>query len=845
MGLGIIGALLLMGISEGRTASPKNRPIDVQHYALQLEIDPGADPKKFDATVTIDLIAKRDLNRFTLDQRELHTREVQALTPKEENVKFTSDKEELTVHLNPPLKKGEKASFRIAYQGVIRNDHHGLFRVKDPDDPSRGPILATQLEADHARELFPCNDEPNDKATTEIRVTLPESYEVISNGIRGQDKKLTRSGVKLKTVHWKMEKPHSVYLVSLAIGKFALTTKKYRNIELSFWVSPSKVAKTHYLMQATEKSMELLESYLAVPYPWPKYATVGIPTFFWGGMENTSSTHMNEEAVLLNDPLSEFEKNTITSLVAHELAHQWFGNLVTLNWWQDLWLNESFATYLESLITQRIFGTEEQEINMVLETWQDYFRQEDGPRSHPIVTAKLDSIDDAFDDISYTKGGHVLRMLNFHIGESAFRKGLKTYLTKYAYSNATHVELFKAMEEAAGEDLTKFQTCWVLQRGYPLVEYSGRWSEPSKRYTLHLSQRSNHPKDKTDFYYRLPVTYHRKAAPAYEIQKSIEISGTKTNFELNLPAAPEWVTINPRAIALIKLTPKNLSADQLVAQATHDPDEISRMWANLTLLQGLLEGGESPVEAQRSVLENLKKDPSPYVRMGILSSLQKTQARWLPSELGGGLLTLAQESLQPRFESSPLFRADPHGWRQFRSQILASLGKVNDPSVLPLLAEQLKNSKLPLDDLTSSTSAVAKQGTEQSMALLKGALALHGDRGYRFRFRILLAFAAFENPIAAKEIREIVKTEAPDLVGKLGYRIRDNFTLRDSKEWARTLETILLKDSKFGEEIQARLMTSIEESKTPEVKHLLRAVAKNSDSERIRMGSKKILEKNF
>ena len=475
------------------TFSPANRPIDVLHYKIQIEIDPSTDPQDFPAEAEITLKTLAPIDSFTLDRDQLVVAEVwqagrKKKTPNDQNVMPLSfdatDPKTVRVLLGRKTKRGEELTIGVRYSGKIRSAHHGFFKVRVPDDPERGPLLFTHFEAMGARAFFPCNDEPYDKATTEIIATVPARYEALSNGKRVGDRRFKKAGAPWREIHWRLDKPHSTYLVALAIGPFQKRASKVGSKEISVWVGPGKTDKAAYSLKVTKQCYQFFEKYLGVKYPWPQYATVGLPTYLWGGMESTTSTHMNEERTLLADPRSELDKKRIVILAAHELAHQWFGDFVTMKWWDDLWLNEAFASILGTLGTRDVFRNEEAELDVIIETWDDYMRQEDGPRSHPIIDKGLSCPDDAFDAINYTKGENILRMLSFYVGEAKFRKGLKRYLTKHALGNATYLDFFKAVEDASGVKLARFRDSWLLQRGYPILSYSGDWDAKSKVYRL-------------------------------------------------------------------------------------------------------------------------------------------------------------------------------------------------------------------------------------------------------------------------------------------------------------------------------------------------------------------------
>lgn len=826
--------------------TPSRRSIDVSHYLIKMEIDPSQDPKTFQAALEMKLKATSEIQEVTLDTDELDVKFVQMEHPLRQPLKFTNQNgKEVKIELPRPFKANENFRLSFSYVGKVNTAHAGFFKVTDPDDESAGPFLYTHFEPLKARAFFPSNDTPEDKASSEMRVTVPSRYEVLSNGKKIKDRKFSREGKPMREVHWMMDKPHSTYLVSLAIAPLKKIATKHGGKEISVWVGQSKLKKAEYCLGVTKKAMGFFEKYLGVAYPWPQYATVGLPTFLWGGMENTSSTHMNQERTVLNDPNSEFEKKRIVGLAAHELAHQWFGDYVTMQWWDDLWLNEAFASHMGTLATKHIFKNEEAELEMVVDTWEDYFRQEDGPRSHPIVDKELTSPDDAFDSISYTKGENVLRMLSFYLGEPVFQKGLTLYLTSHKLANATHEDFFHAMEKASKKDLQAFRNTWLLQRGYPVVSYGGSWDAVTGNYVLTLKQRSNHASDRALFHFKLPLVFHRRSAPSYRKETALVMESSEQALNMKLPAPPEWVTVNPNGIVLAKVRQETRQEDTLAKQALYDDNAIARVWANYELAEGLLEGKSLSPLAETTLIEVLNHDPSSYVRNAVLAFFGRAKSRWLPKPLAETLVKLAQHTQTAAFENSSFFKADPHGARQFHANVLGALGKVDLPEVLPLLAAALGKNSLGLDELGKAAHAVAALGNERSVDVLKTALSLHQERGYRYRYHIQYAFGALESPKAVAEIRELAKTCGADLIGRMGWVIRDNQTLKNSKEWAQFLRDFVISDTRFGDEVKARILQTVEDVKNDSVRRTLRAISEESSSDRLKEVSRKILEKNF
>lgn len=818
----------------------------MEKYTLSLTLDPAADLNEFSANVKIALKLTAPGDRIEFDREALTINKVEAVAGKRTALKWEDqDPNLVTVLLNTPAKTGERFVLDIAYTGKIGTNHRGFFKVKDPDAPERGPLYFTHFEPLAASAFFPGNNEPYDKAAVEIKVTLPPGYEAVANGKRLADRKVMRNKSPWREISWAQTNPHSTYLVSLAVGKFQVATDDKKQPPITVYANPKKMERATYTAETTRKTMTILEDYLATPYPWDKYATIGLPTFLWGGMENTSSTHMNEERMLLNDPKSSKERYHVAGLVAHELAHQWFGNFVTLKWWNDVWLNEAFATYMTLVAEKKLFPNERPDLEFVSDTWEGYFKQEDGPRSHAIVQATIETPDDGFDSISYTKGANVLRMLSFYLGEDRFRKAIKLYLRNHAYSIATYVDFFKSVELATGEDLSAFRDSWLLKRGYPIIRYSGTWDKATSRYQLTLKQSANHPEDKTLFRFRMPVVFRRKAKPAFEKSVSVTMGDALRTEKFELPAEPEMVSVNPGGIVLARVKSEQLGEKGLALHALGDLDPVLRYWASLELAEGLIQNKSISHFAEKTLGYVLEQDKSPYVRTALLGILQKTPQPTLPQGLSETIIRLAKASLDAQFASEKAFLADPFGWREYRSSLLGTLGRVGNEEAVAVLEKALSEASLPLDDLLEASRATAQIGGDRALGILKTALQIHTPRGYRYQFHVQMAFASLRDPRAVAELKQILTTCGPDFAGRVGRPISENPPVRSSAEWASFLGDFLVNDLRLGDEVKARILSSIEQEKNSDVKKSLLMVVEKSQSERIRALSRQILAKNF
>lgn len=838
-------AFFLCALSLAAEYKPLNRPYDVEHYKLSFDFDPAEAGTKFKHTVEIKLKTLAPLDQLEFDQEDLEIHSAKLLPSRSALEVDLKDPKLVKVGLKKKYPKGSVLTLALETTATIQSGHYGFFKVIDPDEKERGDLFFTHLEANGARKIYPCNDEPYDKATFEVVARVPQKIEVLSNGKRLKDKTLKLAGKPYREIHWVLEKPQSTYLMSLAIGPFTKLSQKAGSTDLTVWVGKSKAEKAKYVSTATQKSMEFIEKYTGVKYPWPQYSIVTIPTFLWGGMENTSSTHMNQERTLLNDPSSSFEKKRIVGLTAHELAHQWFGDYVTMKWWDDVWLNESFASLMGTRSVKNFFQNEEAELESIVDVWDDYFRQEDGPRSHPIVDKTLSSPDDAFDSINYTKGENVLRMLSFYMGEEKFKKGVSLYLKNNGYANANYKDFFSAMEKASNVKLDKFVESWILKRGYPVIRYSSHWDAARSVLEVKLSQRPNHAEDSHFFDMKLPITVHRKNTPAFSKNFVVDFSEAEKTVSFPLAMEPDWVTVNPEAAVLAKVELEDKKEGLLSTMALQDPDPFTRVWAAFYLSKGFWEG-ETPSEiTSKTIVEILNSDPSPYVRNMVLDSFRRMKAKALPETIGLEVLKLAKQSILDSSSKNLLYKVDPHGWSQFRSNLIGALGKVENPAVLTLLKNTLLQKNLPVDDLQRASAAIAATGDEKAFEVLQAANTLHSPRGYIYTFHLIMAFGAFQNPKAVKEIEKISETASPDILGRIGWTIKDNHALVSSSEWSEFLKKFLVKDTRTGDEVKARLLNTVEEIKSSDVKKMLKSVSEESDSDRLKDLAKKMLDKNF
>lgn len=358
----------------------------------------------------------------------------------------------------------------LEFEGKITKPMHGIYPCNFRHDGKDKTLIATQFESHHAREAFPCIDEPEAKATFDLSLVTPKDETVIANTPVKEQK--TTSSEQLTT--FETTPRMSTYLLAFAYGELGYKEAKTKDgVLVRTYATPDQVELTKHGLDVAVKSLEFFSDYFGVSYPLPKLDMIALPDFSSGAMENWGLVTYRETTMLADEKTSSIETKQLVALViAHELSHQWFGNLVTMKWWDDLWLNESFASLMEYRCVDALYP----EWNI----WEQFVASEEASAKRrdslrdvqPIRTGvnHPDEISTLFDpSIVYAKGGSVLYMLLNFIGEEAFRAGLKAYFEKHAYGNTQATDLWEALGAAASEDITTFMAGWLNRPGYPLV----------------------------------------------------------------------------------------------------------------------------------------------------------------------------------------------------------------------------------------------------------------------------------------------------------------------------------------------------------------------------------------
>jgi aminopeptidase N len=447
-----------------------------EHYTLAFK--PNPDNMTFTGTVTISgKKTGRPSERLTFHQKELkvtaatiirHDKKGDQTMPVERiNLQKTFD--EVRLHSSKMLYPGDY-TVTLEFNGKITRPMNGIYPCYFEKDGKQQMLIATQFESHHAREAFPCIDEPEAKATFDLSLVTPKDEPVVANTpVKSQEVQGKDWLTSFETTP-KM----STYLLAFVYGDMDYLEATTKNgVLVCTYATPDNVKHTQFALDVAVKCLDYYDDYFGIPYPLEKCDFVALPDFAAGAMENWGLITFREATFYVDaENTSLPTKQYVAMVVAHELAHQWFGNLVTMRWWTDLWLNEGFASWIEYLATDHIFPEWNMWTQFVVDEQQQALRLDALENTHPIEVPinHPDEIRTIFDAISYAKGSSVIHMLEQYLGHDVFRDGLRLYLKKHAYGNTDTVDLWAALEEVSKRPVKQFMHAWTSLPGYPIVQ---------------------------------------------------------------------------------------------------------------------------------------------------------------------------------------------------------------------------------------------------------------------------------------------------------------------------------------------------------------------------------------
>lgn len=546
---------------------PRDRTFRLHHLRLDITVDDEARTLSGSATHRLSPI-NDGLREVTLDAAELNIRRVES---EGKALEWEQHGEALTIRLARARKAGDVFEIRIRYDAKPRKGLY--FFGLDKAYPKRARIVWTQGEDEDNRWWFPSYDYPNQRFTSEVLATVREKFEALSNGRLVKVSHDKRRG--MKTFHWSLEQPHSNYLIALAVGEFDSKEWAVDGIPVQAYVPKGMGSFIDRCFRNVPDMIRYFGKVTGLPYPWPRYAQVCVPEFTFGGMENTSITLLYEYCLTDERAYDDYRPE---SLLAHELAHQWFGDWLTTKSWGHIWLNESFATYFDLLWREHFFGPDDAVVHRE-DDREKYFEEAGEEYKRPIVTHKFLEPSDLFDRHTYEKGGQVLHMMRHELGDDLWWKAIRHYVAKHGGQNVETADFKIAIEEATGRNLDVFFDQWLHHGGHPEFDVSWSWDDKTKQVALKVKQTQEVKEPIPLFRVNVDVEL---ATDEKTWRERIRVEKAEQVFHLEAPKRPKMVLFDPDDVLLKKLTFKK-EKDELLWQLSH----AEGAWGRIEACKGL------------------------------------------------------------------------------------------------------------------------------------------------------------------------------------------------------------------------------------------------------------------
>jgi aminopeptidase N len=551
-------------------ALPGDRPhyardldVDVRHIKLEIAIDPKA--RTVAGTATHRLAAINDgVRTITFDAAEMR---ITGVTVGGKKAAFDYADPVLRIEVpGAPLKAGVETEVAIAYSAEPRRGLY--FTAPDKDYPDKPLQAWTQGQDEDSRHWYPCIDFPNHRQTSEVIVTVPAGMISIGNGeLRGvtEDRR-----AKTKTYHWYMDTPHVTYLLSQIVGDFAEIEHEWQGVKVQYYGPRGREQDLQRTLERTPAMLSFFSDVTGEKYPYPRYAQTFVADFIFGGMENISATTLTDTALL--DKRASIDADS-DGLLAHELAHQWFGDLLTCRDWAHGWLNEGFATYFEALFTEHHKGTDEFRYELYQNT-QIYMGEDSNRYRRPIVHNVYNEPIDLFDRHLYEKGSLVLHMIRTVLGDELWSKAVRHYVATHKNTNVTTPDLQRAIERATGRNIDWLFDEYVYRGGHPSFRLAYEWDEEKKQAKLSVQQTQD---DKDAPAYRLPVLVDF-TVDGKKHEFTVQVEEKAHNFYFTLPARPQMVRFDP-GHNFLKTVEFKRGKEMLLYQLKNDDDVVGRIEA--------------------------------------------------------------------------------------------------------------------------------------------------------------------------------------------------------------------------------------------------------------------------
>ncbi len=509
-----------------------------ERYEIMLKTD--FEGFKFSGEETIFLILEKPVSEIILHSVDLDIESAQAVLnakPVQAEISYNQKEETATFKFPKTLPKG-KIELKLLFNGILSDSLRGFYKSRYELNGDEKYLATTQFESTDARRAFPSIDEPSVKAIFDISLMIPEGIKAISNTI---DTEILEHESGYQIVKFAPTPKMSTYLLAFIVGDFEWIEGKTKERTLvRIFTTPGKKKQAEFALDVTKKTLSFYNKYFGIPYPLPVLDVIAIPDFAAGAMENWGAITYRETAILVDPENSSLaNKQWVAIVIAHELAHQWFGNLVTMEWWTHLWLNEGFASFIEYLAVDELFPEWDIWTQFVYLDMGAALKLDGLENTHPIEVDvhHPSEITEIFDKVSYSKGASIIRMLYNYLGEKDFRDGLRFYLKKHAYSNAKTEDLWAAFEHISKKPVANIMKNWTSKPGYPILTVT------EKPKSLQISQ--------SRFFSSILSKKESKDKTVWHVPFSVSTQGkTKTylldskKMEIEKPGKGEWIKLN-------------------------------------------------------------------------------------------------------------------------------------------------------------------------------------------------------------------------------------------------------------------------------------------------------------
>ncbi len=746
-----------------------DRTCEVRHLRLALQFDDAAESVSGTATITLAPLSDgfthceldaAELNvasvRLIPDAEKTHPSARQTANPsarqtakQNDDVGFEVFAEKLAIELGRAFNRGAELTLEIAYSCRPRK---GLYFIRpDAQYPAKPRQVWSQGQTEDAHWWFPCVDTPQQKMTTEMIATVRENFFALSNGrLVGVTENPEQH---TKTFHWRQDELCPAYLVTIVIGEYEHIEDHCHELPVNYYVYKDQRAAGQQLFANTPRMIEFFSQIFGYAWPYPKYSQVLVSDFLFGAMENTSATTMTDRCLL--DERARLDLN-YDDIVAHELAHHWWGDLVTCKHWSQIWLNESFATYSEYLWREHTAGRDAARLAL-FQDFLIYLREDTTSHRRPIVYHGYHYSEDLMDRHAYQKGACVLDMLRFTLGDEAFFRALAHYLNKHRFGVAETSDFKVAIEEATGRNLWWFFEQWLDKPGYPELEVSDEWNREQKLLRVSVRQMQQvENKDTPVFRFLTEIEIIEQTQADQPPQRTgyrVEISKAEQDFYFPCATKPRLVVFD-KGHHVFKLMRFPKSAQELSYQLNHDEDVLGRLRAarelsafkgdeTVSVLQAVLAGedqatvrmaaaislGEIGSDRAREALINAVADEaqrSPQVRRGIAWALGNFK-----DEASVGFLKRVIETDESWFVSVAAVRALAHiGTDQAREVLRATL---NRSSWQEVIRASVFHGWAQAKDKTAVDLAIAHSRYGEHPAVRVAAIGCLGATGKELR----------------------------------------------------------------------------------------------------------------